>query len=72
MLVLVVQVEDTTFMVALGTLARLTELSVAVGPARRTTPPAILNLSHLSQLRSLQVRLPWTCALQPFQILYVH
>uniref|UniRef100_A0A7S0S167 Uncharacterized protein n=1 Tax=Chlamydomonas leiostraca TaxID=1034604 RepID=A0A7S0S167_9CHLO len=49
-----IRVEDSTFMVALGTLTRLTELSVAVGPARRSTPPAILNLSHLSQLRTLK------------------
>eukprot|EP00967_Tisochrysis_lutea_P079172 scaffold108175_cov19-Tisochrysis_lutea.AAC.2 len=49
-----VQADDATFMVALGALTSLTQLRVTVAAASPASPPFVINLSTLSQLRSLQ------------------
>eukprot|EP00200_Dunaliella_tertiolecta_P018007 CAMPEP_0202418572 /NCGR_PEP_ID=MMETSP1128-20130828/46688_1 /ASSEMBLY_ACC=CAM_ASM_000463 /TAXON_ID=3047 /ORGANISM="Dunaliella tertiolecta, Strain CCMP1320" /LENGTH=395 /DNA_ID=CAMNT_0049026257 /DNA_START=60 /DNA_END=1243 /DNA_ORIENTATION=- len=46
--------DDATFMVALGALTSLTQLRVTVAAASPASPPFVINLSTLSQLRSLQ------------------
>jgi hypothetical protein len=49
------QAEDSTFMMALGALTSLTHLSMAVVPAKSTTPPFTINIASLAGIAGLQV-----------------
>lgn len=49
------QVEDASFLLALGSLTALEELSFAVGQARRDAPGFMLNIAVLAQLKELRV-----------------
>lgn len=54
------QVADSTFMVALGALTSLTQLSMRVSAEPRAQP-FVINLAALSQLKHLQVLLLCVC-----------